>query len=120
MLNCYTALGKANTSLARILGDGTLTCQEACMHVIESIREDGFGEYHAHPGLGHGIGLDAHEAPFVFPMVSDKIIKGMCLAIEPKILVPKQFYMRVEDVVWIRDDHAEFLTKYPYEPQIIT
>jgi len=120
MLSCYASLVKASTGLINILGDGKMTCQEACQYVIDSIASDGYGQYHAHPGLGHGIGLDAHEAPFVFPMVSDRIIKGMCLAIEPKILVPGEFYLRIEDVVCVRDSKAEFLTHYPYEPQVIS
>jgi Xaa-Pro dipeptidase len=120
MLSCYASLVKASTGLAGILGDGKMTCMEACRYVIDSIASDGYGQYHAHPGLGHGIGLDAHESPFVFPMVNDRIVKGMCLAIEPKILVPEQFYLRIEDVVWVRDTQAEFLTRYTYEPQVIS
>ena len=120
MLSCYASLVKASTGLTGILGDGNMTCTEACQYVIDSIASDGYGQYHAHPGLGHGIGLDAHESPFVFPMVNDRIVKGMCLAMEPKILVPEQFYLRIEDVVWVRDSQAEFLTHYNYDPKVIS
>lgn len=118
-VDCYASLAKATTSLMEVMGDGNMTVEQAAGFVARSIAGDGFGSYHAHPGLGHGIGLDVHEAPWVFPGFQDKILKGMCLAIEPKIHVPQQFYMRIEDDVLVGDTCTEFLTRFPYDIRVI-
>jgi Xaa-Pro aminopeptidase len=118
-LRSYASLAKSLQTLTEQLGDGNMTAEEAAQFVVASIAEDGLGKYHYHPGLGHGIGLVDHEDPWVFPGIKDKIRKGMCLALEPKIHVPGEFYMRIEDVVAVGEDRSEFLTQYSHDPQVI-
>ena len=63
--------------------------------------------------LGHQIGIDCHEIPMV-NKASDYVMKpGMVFASEPKMWIQDEMYMRVEDIILVTEDGAEFLTNYP-------
>jgi Xaa-Pro aminopeptidase len=74
------------------------------------ILRDGF--FHA---LGHGVGLQPHEAPNVGRSKTDELIAGDVLAIEPGLYRQGFGGCRVEDLVRVTDDGAERLTEFPYE-----
>jgi Xaa-Pro aminopeptidase len=66
----------------------------------EIIQKAGYGKYFVH-SLGHGVGLDIHEWPYVNSR-NDTIIKeGMVFTIEPGIYLPGEFGVRIEDMVMI-------------------
>ncbi len=73
------------------------------------IAEGGYGEHFLHR-LGHGIGLDVHEPPFLTLSDSSELQAGMCFTVEPSIFIPHRFGARVEDVVVVRDHGGEPLT----------
>jgi Xaa-Pro aminopeptidase len=76
------------------------------------IAEAGFGEYFTH-SLGHGLGLQVHEAPLLKPG-SDVILQaGMVVTIEPGIYLPEWGGVRIEDDVLITQDSCEVLTSVP-------
>jgi Xaa-Pro aminopeptidase len=60
--------------------------------------------------LGHQIGVDLHENPWIRPGVEFKLLPGMVMAIEPKAWLPGEYYLRVEDIVLVTEDGAECLT----------
>jgi Xaa-Pro aminopeptidase len=64
--------------------------------------------------LGHGVGLDVHEAPILGRSGHDPIVAGDVLAIEPGTSRGGDS-ARVEDLVLVTDDGAEVLTDYPYD-----
>jgi Xaa-Pro aminopeptidase len=76
------------------------------------IAEQGYGDYFGH-GLGHGFGLQIHEAPFFRPNVDVKLEAGMVVTCEPGIYLPGEFGVRIEDDVLITPDGAEILTHCP-------
>jgi len=76
------------------------------------ITQQGFGEKFIH-SLGHGVGLDVHEAPFLSARSSDILEVGNIVTDEPGIYV-STFGARIEDTVLITKDNAEKLTKAPY------
>jgi len=51
--------------------------------------------------LGHGIGIEVHEAPSISPASSDKLSKGMVFSIEPGIYIEGKFGVRIEDLYTI-------------------
>ena len=69
------------------------------------------GFYH---GLGHGIGLEVHEEPWIgrYP---GELLAGDVLAIEPGLYRPGFGGCRLEDLVHVTDDGGEVLTTYPYD-----
>jgi len=74
----------------------------------EIIVEAGYGELFIHR-LGHGIGMDAHEHPYLIEGNDQAIESGMAFSIEPGIYVPGQWGMRIEDIVAVTDDGVERL-----------
>jgi Xaa-Pro aminopeptidase len=73
------------------------------------IEEAGLGETFRHR-LGHGIGLDVHEPPFLTGSDCTVLEKGMLFTVEPSILFEKGLSARVEDVVLVGDDGGVPLT----------
>lgn len=62
------------------------------------IVDAGFGEYFIHR-TGHGIGLDAHEAPYIAEGADEVIEESMCFSIEPGIYLEGAWGIRIEDIV---------------------
>ncbi len=64
-------------------------------------------------GNGHHIGSEVHEVPFLIPGTELILEPGMVFCSEPKMFFPNEGYMRVEDMILITEDGAEFLTNFP-------
>lgn len=79
----------------------------AARHVITAA---GYGDRFKHR-LGHSIGLDVHEAPFLTAGDTTPIEEGMLFTIEPSILTTLGMSARVEDVVIARPNGGEPLTQ---------
>ena len=67
------------------------------------IDDAGYGAYFIHR-LGHGIGLDGHEHPYLVSGNSERLEVGMAFSIEPGIYLPGRFGVRIEDIAIIGDD----------------
>ena len=64
------------------------------------IEDAGYGKYFVH-SLGHGVGLDIHEFPFINSRNRMKLKEGMVFTVEPGIYIPGEFGIRIEDMVAI-------------------
>ena len=74
------------------------------------IKEGGFGKCFGH-SLGHGVGLEIHEAPNASAK-SEWILKpGMLVTIEPGIYLEDNLGVRIEDLILITDDGCEVLSR---------
>jgi Xaa-Pro aminopeptidase len=78
------------------------------------IAEQGYGDFFTH-GLGHGLGLQIHEAPFFRPNTDVTLEAGMVVTCEPGIYLPDEFGVRIEDDILITPDGTEVLTRCPRE-----
>jgi len=81
------------------------------------IEKAGFGQYFVH-GLGHGVGLDVHEAPVLFAGSKDRLKAGNVLTDEPGIYIVGYGGVRIEDTIAVQKESAERLTKAPCELEI--
>jgi len=73
-------------------------------HVARQIIEDaGFGALFMHR-TGHGIGIEAHEDPYLVVGNSEPLQPGHAFSVEPGIYQPDRFGMRLEDIVVIGED----------------
>ncbi|PAF46005.1 M24 family metallopeptidase [Helicobacter sp. 11S02629-2] len=72
------------------------------------IDKGGYSKYFVH-SLGHGIGLDIHEEPFITKRSETILEDGMVFSIEPGIYLPESFGIRIEDLVVLKDGRAEVL-----------
>jgi Xaa-Pro dipeptidase len=73
------------------------------------IEESGYGEYFTHR-LGHGIGLEVHEPPYLVRGSPNELKSGMTHSVEPGIYLEGKFGIRIEDLVCVRDGESEVLT----------
>lgn len=76
------------------------------------IEEAGFGRFFDH-GLGHGLGLDIHEAPRLRKESDTVLQAGMVLTVEPGVYLPDWGGVRIEDDVLVTSDGCEILTHVP-------
>ena len=81
----------------------------ACRRPIE---EAGLGEHFRHR-MGHGIGLDIHERPFISPEDETPLEPGMTFTDEPSIIIPGRFSLRIEDILVCEEGGGRILNSYP-------
>ena len=82
------------------------------------IEDAGYGPYFGH-GFGHSLGLDIHEAPNANPRGEALMAENDVCSAEPGIYLPGRFGVRIEDVMVLRADGAEVITKAPKDELII-
>jgi Xaa-Pro aminopeptidase len=66
-------------------------------------------------GLGHGLGLDVHEAPRLSTESSDTLAAGNVVTVEPGVYLPGRFGIRIEDDVIVREDGIENPVRFTKE-----
>ena len=74
------------------------------------VLEEGF--FH---GLGHGVGLQVHEAPALGRGGTGNLVAGDVVTLEPGLYRPGFGGCRLEDLVLVTEDGAENLTDFPYD-----
>jgi Xaa-Pro aminopeptidase len=80
----------------------------------EIIDAAGHEEHFGH-GLGHGVGLEIHEAPRLGKTAENSLAAGNAVTIEPGVYVPGQVGVRIEDLVIVNGGEPEILTGFPKE-----
>ncbi|UGS37120.1 M24 family metallopeptidase [Capillimicrobium parvum] len=75
----------------------------------EIITAAGHGEHFGH-GLGHGVGLDIHEAPRLSTTSEATLAAGQIVTVEPGVYIPGAVGVRIEDLVVVREDGHEVLS----------
>ena len=78
------------------------------------IADAGMGEYFVHR-TGHGIGVEAHEDPYIVAGNRDPVVAGNAFSIEPGIYLPDRWGARLEDIVVVTDDGVRPLNRVPHE-----
>lgn len=85
------------------------------------IADAGYGENFSH-GLGHGVGLQIHEAPGIGATAAGTLLAGSVVTVEPGVYLPGRGGVRIEDTLVVGSDKAptpELLTRFPKELAIL-
>lgn len=106
---CYQLVMAAQAAGMAALRPGR-TCAQADAAAREVIAQAGYGEAFRHR-LGHGIGMDVHEPPFLTAGDETLLEEGMCFTVEPSIFIPRRLGARVEDVVVVGPEGGQPLTQ---------
>jgi len=107
----HDAIMKAQKAAIDEMKSGKITASELNHLARNVLDEYGYGEYFTHR-LGHGIGIDVHEPPFLYELDHTILEKGMCFTIEPSIRIPNEVMVRVEDVVVVGENKGECFSKF--------
>jgi Xaa-Pro aminopeptidase len=84
----------------------------------ELIAEAGHGEHFGH-GLGHGVGLEVHEAPRLSQRSEDRLAAGEVVTVEPGVYLPGELGVRIEDLVVVTEDGHRNLSGLPKGLEIV-
>jgi Xaa-Pro aminopeptidase len=111
--------------------------QQSVVETVDKMREDsmrvcdvfpaiektldklGYGDYLRArlplKSVGHNIGVEVHEPPWLEPKYKEDLKSNMVMAIEPKLWHSGEYYLLVEDIVLMRKRKTEFLTNFDRE-----
>ena len=76
------------------------------------IEEAGLGEHFRHR-MGHGIGKDVHERPFLSTEDETPLEPGMTFTDEPSLIVPGRWSLRIENIIVVEDEGGRSLNSFP-------
>jgi Xaa-Pro aminopeptidase len=109
----YNLVAAAQEAAVRAARPG-MTCEQLDAVARDIITQGGYGDYFIHR-LGHGIGLDGHEPPYIVTGNKTELRVGMSFSIEPGVYLPGRFGVRVEDIVYLTESGAVRANNAPRE-----
>jgi Xaa-Pro aminopeptidase len=116
ILQAYQALQLAVVQAGDVVGSEITRLCDFYPYIEKSLDKQGYGNFlrnRLKTGVvGHQIGVEVHEDPWLKPDVIQPLADGMVFCIEPKLWSKGEYYLRVEDMILIRNGKAEFLTTY--------
>jgi Xaa-Pro aminopeptidase len=95
-------------------GDG-----KAIDRLVRDIIDGGGHKEHYGHGLGHGVGLEIHEAPTLSLRSTSTLATGNVVTVEPGVYLPGKFGIRIEDLVVVGADGIRVLTSLPKALRVV-
>ena len=108
MTQVYRAVEVAQKEAIKLMKPGVLV-SELDRVARESLAKERLAKYFNH-SLGHGVGLNIHEAPRLSQKDVSVLHKGMVITVEPGVYIPQKFGIRLEEMVLITDKGCEVIS----------
>lgn len=115
--DAYDAVYTAHVTASDNIVSGT-DCVTADAFARNVLQERGIAEYFTH-SLGHGIGVNIHEAPAVSPRGKGTLENGMIFSIEPGVYFDGKFGIRIEDSVTLKDGKVKSFMTFTKKLKVI-
>lgn len=113
----YALVSTAQLAGREALRPGAQLC-EVDAAARQVISDAGYGDCFGH-GLGHGVGLQIHEAPPISSASRGMLQAGTVVTVEPGVYLPDRGGVRIEDTLAVGERAPELLTRFPKELAII-
>jgi Xaa-Pro aminopeptidase len=117
-LEIYEVVAAAQRAGREALAPGR-ACSEVDAAARTVIADAGHAENFGH-GLGHGVGLQIHEAPGISAASTATLHVGSTVTVEPGVYLPDRGGVRIEDTLIVCEKAPELLTRFPKELAILT
>ena len=115
----YEALHQGVLETVDKMRDGSLRVCDLFPALEKTLDRLGYGDYLrarlTTGNLGHNIGVEVHEPPWLSPAYTEPLHTNMVMAMEPKVWHAGEYYLRVEDIVLVGPRRTEVLTKFDRE-----
>ncbi|MFN8159766.1 MAG: aminopeptidase P family protein [Solirubrobacterales bacterium] len=113
----YELVAAAQAAGLEALAPGA-ECREVDAVAREVIEAAGHGDRFGH-GLGHGVGMEVHEAPRLGPRSDDVLQSGDVVTVEPGVYLPGELGVRIEDLVALTAEGPRNLSALPKRLQVV-
>ncbi len=113
----YDLVATAQKAGREALGPG-VACKDVDAASRQVIADAGYVENFTH-GLGHGVGLQIHEAPGISGASVGTLLAGSAVTVEPGVYLPDRGGVRIEDTLVVGNDAPDLLTRFPKELAIL-
>jgi len=117
MVRVYEVVHRANEAGRAAVRPGR-AAQDVDRAARAVIREAGYGDFFIHR-IGHGLGLEVHEPPYIVEGNRQPLQAGMTFTVEPGIYLPGRGGVRIEDDMLVTPEGAETLTTFPRELMVL-
>jgi Xaa-Pro dipeptidase len=111
----FNTVHAAQTAAMQLARPG-VECQDLDRAARRVIVEAGFGEFFTHR-LGHGMGMEGHEVPYLVEGNTLRLEPGMVVTVEPGIYLPGEWGVRIEDDCVMGENGFEVMSRRP-EPMV--
>ena len=111
--DAYNAVLEAQMTAMKNAHSG-LTGKEIDAMAREVLENKNLGMYFTH-SLGHSLGMDVHEPPFLSPRYEEKIPSNVVITFEPGVYIPGKFGIRIEDDVLLTSNGYDCLSTFNKE-----
>ncbi|MCX5970270.1 MAG: Xaa-Pro peptidase family protein [Coprothermobacterota bacterium] len=108
----YAAVLNCQEEALRLIVPGARPC-DILVAAREILQRSGYGDFSFQHGLGHGLGLEVHELPFLRASNEEPLQAGQVITIEPGVYIPGWGGVRIEDTVLVTEGGSEIFTSFP-------